>query len=1102
MVEPRAEPEWYRDAVIYELHVRAFADGNGDGIGDFTGLLRRLDHLSDLGVTAIWLLPFYPSPLRDDGYDISDFTGVHPAYGDLRTFKRVLAEAHRRDLRVITELVLNHTSDQHAWFRRAQRAAPGSVERDFYVWSDDPERYPDARIIFGDFETSNWTWDPVAGAYYWHRFYSHQPDLNFDNPAVVEAVDRTIDQWLDLGVDGVRLDAVPYLFERDGTNCENLPETHAFLKRLRRHIDDRYDDRMLLAEANQWPEDAASYFGDGDECHMNFHFPVMPRLFMALQREDRMPVVDILEQTPELPPGCQWAMFLRNHDELTLEMVTDEERDYMYRAYASDPQMRVNLGIRRRLAPLLGNDRRKIELLNALLFSLPGTPVIYYGDEIGMGDNVYLGDRDSVRTPMQWSPDRNAGFSIANPHQLFLPAIIDPEYHYETVNVETQRARPNSLLSWMRQLVALRRRHRVLGRGSLEMLEPENPHVLAFIRHPEDDEGAPMLVVANLSRLAQHVELDLRDHLGATPVEAFGHTEFAPIGELPYYLTLSPYGFFWFELRPARAGAAGASDGPRALGAPPEQLLARPGRELTEVVAAHVQQRRWFGGRDRAVVRRKVLDVIALGDDISMVVLQLDYADGEPDIYSVPLAAISGTHAEEMLVHHPEVVLGCFGDDGERHVLADALGDAEPAARLVAALAGRRRPRGAHGSLTVELPARLRARLRELAEQGDVRVMGAEQSNSSIVVGNEVVLKAIRRVHDGVNPDLELGRHLTEVGYEHVAPVLGALTWEHGRSSATLGVLTAFVANEGDTWQHFVDDLSRTLEDHVRSADPDPSSPRATDAAVFERPAAARRAVSEQLGPFVETLDLLGRRTAEMHLALADSDDPDMVPERFTSLSQRSLYQGVRSQVRGAMSQLRRSRKTLDEPTRDLVDEVLSRSDDMVALLEPLRGERLGGRRIRVHGDFHLGQTLWTGRDVVMVDFEGEPARPVTERRIRRSPLADVAGMLRSFGYASRTAVREQVDRGLLPEPTGDSVDEPAAGWAQWWEDAAGIVYLEAYLDEMGDSELLPEDPQQIRMLLVAHLLEKAAYESLYELRYRPALLSVPLRALLSQVDR
>ena len=1095
------EPDWYRDAVIYELHVRAFADGNGDGIGDFTGLLHRLDHLSDLGVTAIWLLPFYPSPLRDDGYDISDFMGVHPAYGDLRTFKRVLAEAHRRDLRVITELVLNHTSDQHAWFQRARRAAPGTSERDFYVWSDDPERYSDARIIFGDFEASNWTWDPVAGAYFWHRFYSHQPDLNFDNPDVVDAVDRVMEHWFDLGVDGVRLDAVPYLFEREGTNCENLPETHAFLKRLRRRIDERYDDRMLLAEANQWPEDAASYFGDGDECHMNFHFPVMPRLFMALQREDRMPIVDILDQTPPTPDGCQWAMFLRNHDELTLEMVTDEERDYMYRAYASDPQMRVNLGIRRRLAPLLGNDRRKIELLNALLFSLPGTPVLYYGDEIGMGDNVYLGDRDSVRTPMQWSPDRNGGFSTANPHRLFLPAIIDPEYHYETVNVETQRARPNSLLSWTRQLVALRRRHRVLGRGSLEVLEPDNPHVLAFVRHDEDGDDAPILVVANLSRLAQHVELDLRDHLGATPVEAFGHTAFAPIGELPYYLTLSPYCFFWFELRPATTGAAGGAAGPVPLAAPPKQLLARPGRELAGLLATYVQQRRWFGGRDRAVVRRKVLDVVVLDPRSWLVVLQLDYADGEPDLYSVPLVLVDGPHAEQLSVHHPEAVVGCWNPDGDPQLLVDALADGEAAQHLLEVLVDRRRAKGTHGSLTVELSPRARTRARAAIAE-DVRVLGAEQSNSSVVLGNDVIVKAIRRVHEGENPDLELGRHLTGAGFEHVAPVLGSLTWELDGRSSTLAVFSGFVANEGDTWQHYVDDLARTLEEHVRSDEPTPSTPQPTDPSTVARPAAAaRRARSEQLAPFVESLDLLGRRTAQLHRALADGDDPDMVPEAFTALSQRSLYQGVRSQVRNALSQLRRSRAGLDDATRELVEQLLERDAELLALIEPLLGPRLGGRRIRVHGDFHLGQTLWTGRDVVIVDFEGEPARPISERRIRRSPLADVAGMLRSFGYASRTAVREQIDRGLLPEHGDAPGEEPEATWAQWWEDAAGVVYLTSYLDELAGSELLPEDPEQIRALLVAHLLEKAAYETLYELRHRPALLSVPIQALLTQMD-
>ncbi len=518
------DPLWFKDAVIYETHVRAFADSDGDGIGDFRGLTSRLDYLADLGVTAIWLLPFYPSPLRDDGYDISDYDAVNPMYGTVRDFRRFVEEAHARDLKVITELVINHTSDRHPWFQRAVRAAPGSPERDFYVWSDTDDRWPETRVIFQDFEASNWTWHREAGAYYWHRFYHHQPDLNFDNPLVREAVTDALDHWAEMGVDGMRLDAIPYLFERDGTNNENLPETHDYLKELRAHLDERWPGRMFLAEANQWPEDAAAYFGDGDECHMNFHFPLMPRLYMSVAMEDRFPILDILEQTPEIPDNTQWAVFLRNHDELTLEMVTDEERDYMRRVYASDPQMRINLGIRRRLAPLLANDRRLLELMNALLFSLPGTPVIYYGDEIGMGDNVYLGDRDGVRTPMQWNGDRNAGFSSAHPQKLYLPVIIDPEYHFETVNVEAQQSNERSLWWWMKRTIALRRRHPVFGRGGIRFLHPDNPKVLAFVREHEDE---TMLVVANLSRHAQATTLDLGEFAGRHPVEMFGATAFA-----------------------------------------------------------------------------------------------------------------------------------------------------------------------------------------------------------------------------------------------------------------------------------------------------------------------------------------------------------------------------------------------------------------------------------------------------------------------------------------------------------------------------------------------------------------------------------------------
>ncbi|PIW64846.1 MAG: maltose alpha-D-glucosyltransferase, partial [Candidatus Omnitrophica bacterium CG12_big_fil_rev_8_21_14_0_65_50_5] len=518
---------WYKDAVIYQMHVRSFFDSDGDGIGDFKGAAEKLAYLQDLGVTAVWILPFYPSPLKDDGYDIAEYMDVNPSYGTLQDFKIFLKEAHNRGIRVITELVINHTSVDHPWFQRSRRAAPGSSHRNFYVWSDTTEKYQDTRIIFKDFETSNWAWDPVAQAYYWHRFYSHQPDLNFDNPDVQKALFQVLDFWLAMGVDGMRLDAVPYLFEREGTNCENLPETHAFLKKLRAHVDKKFKGRMILAEANQWPEDAVAYFGEGDECQMAFHFPIMPRLFMSIHMEDRYPIVDILKQTPDIPENCQWALFLRNHDELTLEMVTDEERDYMYRVYANDPQARINLGIRRRLAPLLGNHRRKIELMNGLLFSLPGTPIIYYGDELGMGDNIYLGDRNGVRTPMQWSADRNAGFSHTNPQRLFLPISMDPGYHYENINVETQQNNPHSLLWWMKRLVSLQRKHQAFGRGSIEFLQPENKRVLVFIRKFESE---TILVVANLSRFVQYAELDLSAYKSMMPVEMFGRIEFPLIG--------------------------------------------------------------------------------------------------------------------------------------------------------------------------------------------------------------------------------------------------------------------------------------------------------------------------------------------------------------------------------------------------------------------------------------------------------------------------------------------------------------------------------------------------------------------------------------------
>ncbi len=662
------DPLWYKDAVIYELHVKTFHDSNSDGIGDFRGLIEKLDYLQELGVTAIWILPFYPSPLRDDGYDIADYYDVNPNYGTLRDFKDFLAAAHARGLRVITELVINHSSDQNPWFQKSRRAAPGSPERDFYVWSDTPNKYEGARIIFKDFETSNWSWDPVAKAYYWHRFYSHQPDLNFDNPAVHEAVTKVLDFWLDMGVDGLRLDAVPYLYERENTSCENLAETHVYLKKLRAHMDSRYEGRMLLAEANQWPEDAVAYFGTGDESHMNFHFPLMPRMFMSLQMEDRFPIIDIMEQTPAIPENCQWAMFLRNHDELTLEMVTDEERDYMWRVYATDKTARINLGIRRRLAPLLANNRRKIELLNILLFSMPGTPVLYYGDEIGMGDNFYLGDRNGCRTPMQWSPDRNAGFSKANPQQLYLPITIDPEYHFEATNVETQQKNLSSLLWWMRRVIAMRKNFKAFSRGSLQFLHPDNSKVLAFLR---EFEGETILVVTNLSRYAQAVELDLARFAGSSLMEVFSQNLFPAIKETPYPITLGPHAHFWFVLRPQAESSSGLAPRvvPTVKAAPVLETLLQDGRRKIferEILLDFIRRCRWFGGKARAVRDIRIGEQIAmLRSGAQFWFVEITYVDGNPETYAFPVQIAIGEAAHTIAQTAPQAIIARFAGTDE-----------------------------------------------------------------------------------------------------------------------------------------------------------------------------------------------------------------------------------------------------------------------------------------------------------------------------------------------------------------------------------------------------------------------------------------------------
>jgi len=1104
-------PLWYKDAIIYQLHVKAYADSDGDGIGDFRGLTEKLDYLKDLGVSSLWLLPFYPSPLKDDGYDISDYTDVHPSYGTLHDFKVFLREAHRRGLQVITELVVNHTSDQHPWFQRSRRAKPGTRWRDFYVWSDNREKFKEARIIFKDFEPSNWAWDPVGGGYYWHRFYSHQPDLNYDNPNVHQAILKALDFWFEMGVDGLRLDAVPYLYEREGTNCENLPETHAFLRKMRAHVDRRYENRMFLGEANQWPEDAAAYFGEGDECHMAFHFPLMPRLFMALHMEDRFPIVDILDQTPAIPDPCQWAIFLRNHDELTLEMVTDEERDYMYRVYAQDPQMRINLGIRRRLAPLLGNHRRRIELMNGLLFSMPGTPVIYYGDEIGMGDNIYMGDRNGVRTPMQWSIDRNAGFSRANPQKLYLPIIIDPEYHYEVINVESQQSNPHSLLWWMRRLIALRKRFKAFGRGSIEFLRPENHKIIAFLRKYEDER---ILVVANLSRFVQHVALDLSTYKGCIPVELIGRIEFPPVGETPYFLSFGPHSFYWFSLEsgPSEGGAIGL---PNRVGEPAlvtvtgkwdNVLKDQASREsLEQILPGFLTRARWFGGKARTIKGSWILHFFELAQaktSLMLTLVQVAYTDGDPETYLIPLAFSKGTRSESILQETPHSVIARlrFRENGDFGLLHDAMADPDLCRDLLGTLGRRRRIKAGGGELVISTTEHFRRLAGGTPERLTPSLVKAEQSNTSVIYSDRFILKLIRRLAPGVNPDLEISRLLTEKRFPHAPVVAGAMEVIRPKEEpVTLAILQEFVPNQGDAWRFTQDSLCRFLETLLarkgQLAAPIKPKGRLIDSSEQAPP----DALAEMVGHYLADARLLGQRTAELHLCLASATDrPLFAPEPFTKLYQRSLYQSMRSLTTQVFTLLRRRVQTLPEPFLEPANRVLDLETALVARFHSITTFKTTALRIRCHGDYHLGQVLHSGNDFVIIDFEGEPARPISERRIKRSPLRDVAGMLRSFHYAAYSALFNQQACGIIAE--GDMAWLEA--WIEAWHLWVGALFLESYLFKAREGEFLPARTEELHGLLDAYLLEKAIYELGYELNNRPEWVRIPLKGILDLMGR
>ncbi|MFP4383224.1 MAG: maltose alpha-D-glucosyltransferase [Spirochaetia bacterium] len=1095
-------PLWYKDAVIYELHVRSFYDSNGDGMGDFKGLTRKLDYLQDLGVTAIWLLPFYPSPWRDDGYDISDYTGIHEAYGNIRDFRRFLNAAHDRNLKVITELVINHTSNLHPWFERSRRSPAGSKYRDFYVWSDTPEKYSDARIIFQDFETSNWSWDPEAKAYYWHRFYSHQPDLNFENPEVRKQVFAVMDSWFGMGVDGMRLDAVPYLFEEEGTNCENLPRTHQFLKDLREHIDNKHEGKMLLAEANQWPEDAVAYFGDGDECHMVFHFPLMPRLFMSLKMEDRFPITDILEQTPEIEQNAQWSIFLRNHDELTLEMVTDEERDYMYQVFASDPRQRINLGIRRRLAPLLENDRRKIELMNILLFSLPGSPVIYYGDEIGMGDNVYLGDRDGVRTPMQWSFDKNAGFSAANPQRLYLPVIIDPEYHYETVNIENQQANPSSLLWWMKRVIATRRRFRAFSRGTLEFINTNNNHVLAFIRSHEDEQ---ILTIVNFSRYVQFINLDLEQFSGYVPEEVFSQNRFPRIQERLYPLNIGGNEYFWFILKKVED----AVDAEEMARVKEPAFSIRDWKTFSSVLQkqmedgvlkVYLKNSRWYRQKSKKIRQLKVEERFPVGtaaDRSWIVILYAQTTDEKSERYVVPLSLGVKDYVEMILKEHPKWAISRAAVDGTEGIIYDGLYNDDVRNMFLDLLWKRKKLKGLKKELQGKSTRGLRNALKDTAPPYPSRVLGVEQSNSALNYDDRFLLKMYRKIEPGINPDVELTRYLSEKKrFGNIPNFAGSLEYVDQKGmSSSVGILVNFVPNQGDAWEYTSSVLERYYDNVLSLHHRSEEIPKYPESYFDIDPESLpEKFLGVTDGFYLKMIGVLGQRTAEMHLCLAsDREDKDLKPEAFSLLYQRSLYQSIRSLVRRVFSSINKA--ALPESLGENVNRILSLEGRLLKKIGEIRSRKIQSQKIRIHGDYHLGQVIFTGRDFVIIDFEGEPARPMSERRLKFSPIRDVAGMIRSFHYAAYGRLMEyEKHRGVDP-----AVLEP---WAEAWFRMVSGIFLNAYLNAVDGNPILPSERQDRELLLDIFVLEKAVYELGYEVNNRPDWVPIPVAGLLQTLER
>ncbi|HQF54958.1 MAG TPA: maltose alpha-D-glucosyltransferase [Fibrobacteria bacterium] len=922
----RLERDWYKDSVVYELHVKAFADGTGDGNGDFAGLVKKLPYLQELGVDCLWLLPFYPSPLRDDGYDIADYTSIHPDYGDLKGFRKFLKEAHRRGMKVISELVVNHTSDQHAWFQRARRAPRGSSDRNWYVWSDTPDKWPEVRIIFTDTEPSNWTWDPVAGQYYWHRFFSHQPDLNFDHPPVRKAIEKVLRFWLDEGVDGMRLDAIPYLFERDGTNGENLPETHEYIKSLRKVLDEYEPKRVFLAEANQWPEDVRAYFGNGDECHMAFHFPLMPRLFMALAQEDRHPVVEIMKRTPALPSDCQWALFLRNHDELTLEMVTHKERDYMLRAYAANPRMRINVGIRRRLSPLLENSRPRIELLTSILLSMPGTPVLYYGDEIGMGDNIYLGDRNGVRTPMHWNTDRNAGFSTTDPSRLYAPPIQDPIYHYNAVNVESQERDPSSLLWWNRRMLKLRKSSSAFGRGSIEFLEPSNRRILAYLRRHGED---VILVVANLSRHPQPFALELAEFQGSIPVEMQGDVPFPQIGKTPWPMSLGPWGWMWFQLRHSSTSVATTlADLPLIEQEDPGLWWMDRGAKvefLSEIIPGWLPRCSWMDARSNGQLTS--LGAIRLDSclgETALASIETRFGDGESIVLRVPFTAVSEEEAESVLARTPlAAVCRIRRPDGRILVVVESLSSISGPLDIERVVQGGSSP-GLACELFLPLPT---------DSMGPSVSAVGKHHVAGLPCG--AILKWYHEGGSAIRRSQRILSQLGESGFDRAPRLLGTIRSLH--DDEPCGLLLERVEHQVRLDRRLEHELSTYLESSTRT-----SAPSQADAML----------------PTLALVDEL--RTAVTHL------HDHLSGPRTWDTNRRGLFAGTTREL------LTKASRVLVPKGRDAQRKMRDQLWDRVsAQLSEIADTEWTGS---AHGDLHLGQILLHDDRMIFLDFDGGPA--------------------------------------------------------------------------------------------------------------------------------